>query len=98
MDDVLFVCLFVFFPRLIECFIFLLAGGSVQPAVRAAGAPVQEAVCRPLSGLRQERQCHAGRLRGPGAVPDGGPDAGLRSVHISKCLTRLVKQDLISPC
>lgn len=60
------------------------AGGGVQPAVCAPRAPVQEAVRGPLPGLRQERQRHAGRLRGAGTAQDGGPDAGLRPVHISK--------------
>lgn len=65
----------------------LVAGGSVQPAVCAPGAPFQEAVRGPLPGLRPQRQRRAGRLRGAGAVPDGGPDAGLRPVHISKLRT-----------
>lgn len=59
-------------------------GGGVQPAVCAPRAVVQEAACGPLPGLRQERKRDAGRLCGAGAAPDGGPDAGLRSVHISK--------------
>lgn len=60
------------------------AGGGVQPAVCAPRAPVQEAARGPLPGLRQERQRHAGQLCGAGTAQDGGPDAGLRPVHISK--------------
>lgn len=60
------------------------AGGGVQPAVCAPRAPVQEAVRGPLPGLCPERQRRAGRLCGAGAAQDGGPDAGLRPVHISK--------------
>lgn len=59
-------------------------GRGVQPAVCAPRAPVQEAVCGPLPGLRQERQRHSGWLCGAGTAQDGGPDAGLRPVHISK--------------
>lgn len=73
MPNLIFTCVFV-----------CCAGGGVQPALRAPRAPVQEAVRGPLPGLRQERQRHAGRLRGAGAAPDGRPDAGLRPVHISK--------------
>lgn len=60
------------------------AGGGVQPAVCAPRAPVQEAARGPLPGLRQERQRHAGRLCSARTAQDGGPDAGLRPVHISK--------------
>ncbi len=66
------------------CLCSYCAGGGVQLALRATRAPVQEAVRGPLPGLRQERQRHAGRLRGAGAAQDGRPDAGLRPVHISK--------------
>lgn len=71
-------------PLIFTCVFVCCAGGGVQPALRAPRAPVQEAVRGPLPGLRQERQRHAGRLRGAGAAPDGRPDAGLRPVHISK--------------
>lgn len=75
----------VTFRRLVcVCLCVSSAGGGVQPAVCAPRAPVQEAVCGPLPGLRQERQRRAGRLCGAGTAQDGGPDAGLRPVHISK--------------
>lgn len=71
-------------PGLCGCVCVCSAGGGVQPAVCAPRAPVQEAARGPLPGLRQERQRHAGRLCGAGTAQDGGPDAGLRPVHISK--------------
>lgn len=66
------------------CAFVLSAGGGVQHPVCTPWTPVQEAVCGPLSGLCEERQRHAGWLCSAGAAQDGGPDAGLRPVHISK--------------
>lgn len=50
----------------------------------------------PLPGLCPKRQRRTGRLRGAGAVQDGGPDAGLRPVHISKSLDLSVPQTHIT--
>lgn len=63
-------------------------GGGVQPAVRASRAAVQEAARHSLFGLRPERQRHPGWLCGARAAQDGGPDAGLRPVLISKSQRR----------
>lgn len=75
-------CQFVL--RFNMCVFVYSVGGGVQPAVCAPWTPVQEAVCGPLSGLCKERQRHAGWLCRARTAQDGGPDAGLRPVHISK--------------